>query len=101
MVAVITQGSGMAKELILSGIVQGVFCRKYCGENARRLKLRGSATNLRDGTVRVIIDSDEEDRIERYVAALKANPFGFTFYGRIDDVGVSDYSGPVRGDYVF
>lgn len=91
----------MAKQLILSGIVQGVFCRKYCSENAGRLGLKGSASNLSNGTVRVIIDSDEEDRIERYISALKANPFGFTFYGRIDDVRVSDYSGPVRGDYIF
>ena len=27
--------------------------------------------------------------------------FGFTFFGRIENVSVNDYSGPIRGDYLF
>jgi acylphosphatase len=91
----------MAKELIISGKVQGVFCRRYCSENAKKIGLGGSATNLSNGTVRVIINSDEENVINKYIQALKQNPFGFTFYGRIDDISVSEYTGPSRGDYTF
>jgi acylphosphatase len=91
----------MAKELILTGIVQGVFCRKYCKDNARRLGLKGSASNLSNGTVRVILDTDNDEKIKRYVNALKNNPFGYMFYGRIDDIRISDYSGYSNGDYRF
>jgi acylphosphatase len=91
----------MAKKLILSGIVQGVFCRKYCSENAEKLGIRGSATNLRDGTVQVILDCEDEIKISKYIESLKQNPFSFTFYGRIDSVGISDYTGSIRGDYMF
>ncbi len=91
----------MAKELILSGRVQGVFCRKYCSDNAKKIGLSGSATNLVNGTVRVIINSNDEEKINKYIHALKHNPFGFTFYGRIDDVSISDFTGSVRGDLMF
>lgn len=91
----------MAKELILSGIVQGVFCRKYCGDNARKAGLHGSATNMIDGSVRIIIDSDNEETIKKYVQALKTNPYNIRFYGRIESVKLSDYSGSLRGDYIF
>lgn len=91
----------MPKELILTGRVQGVFCRKYCADNAKKLKIRGSATNLHDGSVRVIIDTDDSKKISDFINALKSNPFGINFYGRIDNISTSDYSGPIRGDYIF
>ncbi len=91
----------MAKELILSGIVQGVFCRKYCSDNAKRIGLKGSASNLGDGTVRVVINSDNEAYIQNYIHALKTNPYKLRFYGRIDNIKVSDYRGPIVGDYEF
>ena len=91
----------MPKELILTGRVQGVFCRKFCADNAKKLKLNGSASNLIDGSVRVLIDTDDNKKIADYINALKSNPFGYTFYGRIEDVRISDYSGPIRGDYIF
>ncbi|MFH0974763.1 MAG: acylphosphatase [Spirochaetota bacterium] len=91
----------MAKKLILSGIVQGVFCRRYCSENAKKLGIKGSASNLSNGTVQVILDCDDEIKISKYIQSLKENPFGFSFYGRIDNVSVSDYEGSIRGDYMF
>ncbi len=95
------QENFMAKELILKGIVQGVFCRKFCSDYAKKFGIRGSASNLSNGNVRVILDTDDEQKISRYVQAIKFNPDGYIFYGRIDDVGVANYSGPIRGDYVF
>lgn len=91
----------MAKELILTGIVQGVFCRKYCSDNAKKLGLKGGASNLHNGTVCVILDTDSEEIIAKYISALKQNPYGYRFYGRIDNVSVANFSGTIRGDYVF
>ncbi len=91
----------MTKQLIIDGVVQGVFCRSYCSQYAKKMKIRGSATNLRDGTVRVVLETDDEDLVREYVVQLKTNPLGFTFYGTINGISVSDYRGPVTGDYRF
>ncbi len=95
-----TGGRDMAKELILTGRVQGVFCRNYCSQYGRTLGIRGSATNLRDGNVRVLLDCDDE-LVNDYIRAIKQNTLGIRFYGHIDDVRVSDYSGSIKGDYTF
>lgn len=91
----------MAKQLILSGRVQGVFCRNYCRQYARSMRLNGSATNLPDGDVSVLLDTDDESAVDAYIRSLKANPRGYTFYGQITGVTVSDYAGPLEGDYNF
>ncbi len=89
-------------ELILTGIVQGVFCRHYCSQTAKRLGLRGSATNLMDGSVQVILDTDDEEEISRFVQALKENSFGIRFFGKITGIKVNrNYAGHVDGDYIF
>jgi len=91
----------MSKKVILKGRVQGVGCRGYCAVYARRLGIRGSATNMSDGSVRLVLDSDDEKILQRYISALLTNPEGHHFFGRITDVDVSDYSGKVYGDYLF
>lgn len=91
----------MPKKLILNGVVQGVFCRSFCIKYAREMGLRGSATNLRDGTVRVLLATDDDSVTAEYAGRLKNNPGGFTFYGTIQSIDVYDYSGPISGDYVF
>lgn len=89
-------------ELILTGRVQGVFCRHYCSQTARRFGLRGSATNLRDGSVQVILSTDDDALISQYVRALKENPFGIRFYGKITDIKINkNYQGSIEGDYEF
>ncbi len=91
----------MAKQLILDGKVQGVFCRYFCEQNAKRLGLKGSATNKADGTVQILINSDDEKLIADYTSALKENPYRFKFYGSIKEISVTDYDGPMEGDYMF
>ncbi len=89
-------------ELILSGRVQGVFCRHYCSQNARKLGIRGSASNLHDGTVGVLIDTDEDSQIDRYTRALRENPFGVRFFGTITGISVKkNITGTLNGDYIF
>jgi acylphosphatase len=89
------------KELILSGMVQGVFCRHYCSQNARALGISGAATNLTSGSVSVIIDTDDDETVKKYIKALRENPNRFRFMGNITRIDVSDYSGTVSGDYIF
>jgi acylphosphatase len=91
----------LVKKLILRGRVQGVFCRAYCGQYARKLNIRGTASNLSNGTVRILLDTDDEESVSRFISDLRNNPYGYTFYGRIDSVDVSDYSGSITGDYRF
>jgi len=91
----------MGTKLILQGIVQGVFCRNYCSKYGKRLKIQGTASNLPDGTVQVLLNSNDEKLIKEYLYNIKNNPLGMTFYGRIDDITVSDYQGPMFGDYIF
>lgn len=89
-------------ELILTGMVQGVFCRHYCSQTAKRMGLRGSATNLMDGSVQVILVTDDEKKIAQYVQALKENSFGIRFFGKITGIDINrNYQGHVDGDYVF
>ncbi len=91
----------MPRELILHGRVQGVACRYYCGQYGRRMGLRGAATNLYDGTVRVLLDTDDDNAIRDYMRALRTNPHNIHFYGHISDIDVYEHTGPISGDYVF
>ena len=91
----------MARELILTGHVQGVFCRNYCSQYAKMFGIKGSASNLGDGSVRVIIDTDDQSLVREYTSALIQNPSSVRFYGKISDISVRTFSGPIRGDYNF
>ncbi len=91
----------MAKKLILHGRVQGVCCRAYCSQYARKLGIRGAASNRADGTVRVLLDTDDSGLVNRYIDEIKLNPDGFSFYGSIQSIEVSDFTGIVSGDYRF
>ena len=91
----------MGKKLILKGNVQGVFCRDYCSKNAQKLGLKGSATNLYDGTVQIILVTNNQDKINGFINAIKTNQYNFRFHGNITDIEISDYTGLLSGDYLF
>jgi len=91
----------MPTELILRGDVQGVFCREFCGRIGNKLGVRGAASNLRDGTVRVLLDSEDPALLDKFITQLKTNPYGFRFFGKISDVSISPFQGEMRGDRVF
>ena len=91
----------MATKIILKGNVQGVGCRGYCARYARRYHIHGSATNLHDGSVCILINTDDEGIINSYMNSLIANTDGYLFYGRILDYKVVFYGGPIDGDYLF
>ena len=91
----------MPKRLILKGKVQGVLCRNFCSRYGRSLGLRGSASNLPDGSVEVLLNTEDEDLILEYINCIKTNPRKEKFWGKIESVDQYDYSGPIRGDYEF
>ncbi|MBN1495800.1 MAG: acylphosphatase [Spirochaetes bacterium] len=91
----------MATKLILTGRVQGVFCRAYCSRYAQKRRIRGSASNLSDGSVKVLLDTSDMELVNKFIADIKRNPDGLMFYGRIESVDVDEYAGSISGDYQF
>ncbi|HQP48716.1 MAG TPA: acylphosphatase [Spirochaetota bacterium] len=74
------------KELVLRGNVQGVACRYYCVENARALGMRATATNLPDGTVRVVLDTENDVAVKKFITFLRENPCNIRFWGTITGI---------------
>ena len=91
----------MIKKVILKGRVQGVGCRGYCAKYARKYLINGSATNQSDGSVRLLLNFNDETVFKSFITALISNPDRYMFYGSIDDVSISDYTGKTEGDYNF
>jgi acylphosphatase len=91
----------MPKRLILTGRVQGVGCRNYCQSYAEELGIRGSATNRADGSVEVLLNTNDDALTRRFTECLRSNPKGFLFFGKISDIKTGDYNGGFGGDYVF
>ena len=75
----------VAKRIVVSGRVQGVFYRDTCRREANRLDIAGSAQNLPDGTVEVIAEG-EPDAIDELIAWCKKGPA----QADVDSVDVSD-----------
>lgn len=48
----------MQIEIIISGIVQGVWFRKYASEKAKKLHLNGYVVNLPNGNVKIVCDGE-------------------------------------------
>jgi acylphosphatase len=91
----------MPKKLTLTGRVQGVGCRQYCKSYAQDLGIRGSASNRADGSVELLLDTDDDAVLESFTDALLSNPRNFLFWGRIANIKNEDYEGRFKGDYVF
>jgi acylphosphatase len=91
----------MPSEVIISGRVQGVGCRFYCGKVGRALGLHGAATNLGDGTVLVVLETNDLNEAERYAKALRENELGIDFYGRIVSAVARPANHPVSGEYAW
>lgn len=62
-----------ARDVIVSGLVQGVAFRYHARERARELGLGGWVRNLPDGRVEARFEGPEE-RVEAFVAWLRKGP---------------------------
>ncbi len=47
------------RRILVSGEVQGVFFREGCKKKAEQMRVSGSARNLSDGRVEVILEGEE------------------------------------------
>ncbi len=75
----------VAKRILVSGRVQGVFYRDSCRQEAERLGLTGSARNLPDGRVEVIAEGDE-GTVQELIDWCRSGPS----HADVDSVDVSD-----------
>lgn len=75
----------VAKRVIVSGRVQGVFFRDSCRQEAKRLGVSGTARNLADGNVEVIAEG-EQGAVDTLIKWCKEGPS----YAAVDSVEVSD-----------
>ncbi|MCG3221533.1 MAG: acylphosphatase [Candidatus Heimdallarchaeota archaeon] len=55
------------------GIVQGVFFRANTCDFAQKLGLRGTVRNVRDGSVEIVAEGEEED-LNKLITFAKAGP---------------------------
>ena len=62
-----------AREVVVHGMVQGVFFRDSCRSEARAAGVAGWVTNASDGTVRARFEGDRE-AVERMVAWSRHGP---------------------------
>ncbi|MGD0237416.1 MAG: acylphosphatase [Syntrophorhabdales bacterium] len=62
-------------EILVRGLVQGVFYRHSTRRKADEFRLTGSVRNLRDGRVEVICEGTKED-IEKLIEWCKRGPQG-------------------------
>ena len=91
----------MPWSVILSGRVQGVGCRYYCAHAGRRLNISGAASNCDDGTVQVILDTEDKNKAQTYAEAVAENTLHLIFFGRIDSYELRKTDEHVSGDYAW
>jgi acylphosphatase len=73
------------RRLLVSGQVQGVFYRDSCRKEAEEKGITGSARNLPDGRVEVILEGGE-DAVERMIEWCRRG----SDMARVDSVEVED-----------
>ena len=82
----------IARDVRVTGRVQGVGFRAWTRDAARAKGLRGWVRNEPDGSVRAVI-AGPEAAVERMIAALHRGPS----FSRVADVSVED-TAPPKGD---
>ena len=73
------------RRVLVHGEVQGVFFREECRQQAQGAGVAGSARNLSDGRVEVVLEGDE-DAVDRVVEWCRQGPSG----AQVTGVDVSD-----------
>lgn len=63
------------RRVLVEGEVQGVFFREECRQQAEGAGVAGSARNLSDGRVEVVLEGDES-AVDRVVAWCRQGPSG-------------------------
>ncbi len=63
-----------SKQILVSGLVQGVGYRRYASLKAVEHKIVGWARNLRNSQVEVLAQFEDETLFNQFVEALKVGP---------------------------
>lgn len=69
----------------ISGIVQGVFFRKFAKENADRLRIRGFVRNLNSGKVEIVAEGRDEN-VNEFLGLCSKGPS----HANIKDINVEE-----------
>jgi len=83
----------MPKKLILRGIVQGVGCHQYCKSYAEDFGISGSTVDKMDGSVELLLNTDDNMLLKDFEKTLLSNPGNYLFWGHITDIKSEDYNG--------
>ena len=59
--------------IIVHGLVQGVYFRKFTKDNAEKLNLKGFVKNLSTGEVEIIAEGKKE-KIYNFIEKIKSGP---------------------------
>jgi len=78
----------MMKKILVYGMVQGVFFRKFVKDHALNLGLKGYVKNVNDGSVEAVFEGGEE-QIKEIIGLCKKGPLG----SRVDRVLVEEFRG--------
>ena len=62
-----------AVHLFISGVVQGIFFRRFVKSNADMHNVKGFIRNLEDGRVEVFLEGSQED-VDSMIAICKQGP---------------------------
>jgi len=62
-----------AVKLTISGIVQGIFFRQFCKENADKLGLKGFVRNLKNSDVEIVLEGSG-DSTEKMIEICRQGP---------------------------
>jgi acylphosphatase len=75
----------LAKQVRITGLVQGVFFRAWAQGHARELGISGWIRNCPDGSVEVHLNG-EENAVARMIERLRHGPSN----ARVDDLTIED-----------
>lgn len=78
-------GGPIRKRVLVSGRVQGVFFRDTCRRRAEDLGVAGSANNLPDGRVEVILEGDNQP-VDELIDWCRSGPR----HARVDSIEVEE-----------
>ena len=76
--------------VFVSGIVQGVFFRRTCQKEAKKMGITGWVNNLKDGRVEAIFEG-EKDKLEKMIKWAKGGPILAAVDGL--EINWEDYQG--------
>jgi len=60
-------------KILVSGLVQGIFYRKFVKETADKYHIKGEVKNLNLNEVRIIAQSSDKDELDSFIYTCKKN----------------------------